>query len=888
QGWDIAKDDGIYTSAPITVSASEPNATITARVIDGLGNSWQANLTVPVDNTAPGFLSTRVAYPSNQSYATEGQTVTVTIETGAADISSALLDCRSLGAGVTTLSASPSDNGNWSSQCTLTNTSQAGSINITANLTDLAGNRNGTAITIILDSEAPEAPGDLQVADAPYDTDGTVSLTWAPSSSSDVVSYNVYRSDVTPVQIIAGNLLKTSTTNSTTDSASSGTYYWAITALDSAGLESAASNEANTTITSASPRIQDIQVRYPGSQSKAKNGDTVRVMATVTASVELANVTVNASGIASITDQGIFSAYDYGTLGDDVLGDDVYTASITLNGTSGTANASVAITANDTASLTTTRNMTVLYDNIAPNVTVLVVSSGATGFSQTHENYTASRTVTVQANYTDDSGILTCAFANEDGSFTAEESCTSAKDWLLSAGDGEKTVFVRVMDVAGNNATANDTIILNQTGVGLDVTPPSAPTVLDDGHYTNGNSSLHFTWSGASDHESDLLHLPLTYRYRLYDTNGSWIHSSWQDGQSAAAVTITTDLENGHNYTLAVQAINSVGLNSSTAWSDGIIVDIDPPFAPKLSSPTHPTETNWTNANEPLFLFNSSDATSSIAAYSYLLDQSALTTPDLIPEQGSNITFAAVDDGIYYFHVMARDNASNWGSASHYTIRVDTSAPSIPQMNGSVFANTTNVTITWFASSDISGIAGYYLEVGSTSGGNDTFAADVDNVTSYNVDLSAAGDYFARVKARNGAGIWSAWSSSVSAIADTTAPAPWSIKPNATVVSRSVIIVAKTTENATCYQKRDIFAYTNFTITGTTYHEVRVTVENLSQEYTYSIKCVDAVGNANVSTIAFTPESTSPDAVTVANVTGYVGQLARFNITVSASGAVLG
>ena len=47
----------------------------------------------------------------------------------------------------------------------------------------------------------------------------------------------------------------------------------------------------------------------------------------------------------------------------------------------------------------------------------------------------------------------------------------TALDWLLGGSDGEKTVYIKVVDAAGNEASASDTI-------GLDTLPPSLALAL--------------------------------------------------------------------------------------------------------------------------------------------------------------------------------------------------------------------------------------------------------------------------------------------------------------------------------------------------------------------------------------------------------------------------
>lgn len=69
---------------------------------------------------------------------------------------------------------------------------------------------------------------------------------------------------------------------------------------------------------------------------------------------------------------------------------------------------------------------------------------------------------------------------------------------------------------------------------------------------------------------------------------------------------------------------------------------------------------------------------SGISDYSYRLDRRADTIPP--PEGMGKINEIALEpedgDGVYYFHVRARDGAGNWGATAHFPLGVDTTAPS--------------------------------------------------------------------------------------------------------------------------------------------------------------------------------------------------------------------
>lgn len=104
--------------------------------------------------------------------------------------------------------------------------------------------------------------------------------------------------------------------------------------------------------------------------------------------------------------------------------------------------------------------------------------------------------------------------------------------------------------------------------------------------------------------------------------------------------------------------------------------DTAPPGPPSVVCATHPIESVWYSNPDPLFHWTPPADPSGIAGYSYLLDTAAETLPDTTVEgTDTTATYLSLQDGIWYFHCRAQDGAGNWGEASHYKIRIDTTPP---------------------------------------------------------------------------------------------------------------------------------------------------------------------------------------------------------------------
>ncbi|MCW2924091.1 MAG: phage tail protein [Thermoleophilia bacterium] len=67
---------------------------------------------------------------------------------------------------------------------------------------------------------------------------------------------------------------------------------------------------------------------------------------------------------------------------------------------------------------------------------------------------TATQAVQATVTATDDVGVRSIRFANEDGVWSAWKAFAATSTWTLSAGEGQKVVYAQVRDAAGNESTA--------------------------------------------------------------------------------------------------------------------------------------------------------------------------------------------------------------------------------------------------------------------------------------------------------------------------------------------------------------------------------------------------------------------------------------------------
>lgn len=120
-------------------------------------------------------------------------------------------------------------------------------------------------------------------------------------------------------------------------------------------------------------------------------------------------------------------------------------------------------------------------------------------------------------------------------------------------------------------------------GILVDTTAPGAVVVSDDGSTTASTTSLHATWTAASDPESGVA----AYQYQIRQTAPSGpLIRDWTSAGLATEVTATgLSLMAGQSYVIGVRAQNAAGAFSAAAYSDGITVQAATPTA-AITSPT--------------------------------------------------------------------------------------------------------------------------------------------------------------------------------------------------------------------------------------------------------------------------------------------------------------
>lgn len=114
--------------------------------------------------------------------------------------------------------------------------------------------------------------------------------------------------------------------------------------------------------------------------------------------------------------------------------------------------------------------------------------------------YTNNTNVTLTLTGSDANTPLQMAFSIDGGAYTADEAFATTKSLTLPAGDGLKTVSVRLKDAAGNTTVYSDDITLDATAPNTNIlTKPTNPTNSTSATFTFDASETGCTFQGQLD-----------------------------------------------------------------------------------------------------------------------------------------------------------------------------------------------------------------------------------------------------------------------------------------------------------------------------------------------------------------------------------------------------
>jgi len=245
-------------------------------------------------------------------------------------------------------------------------------------------------------------------------------------------------------------------------------------------------------------------------------------------------------------------------------------------------------------------------------------------------------------------------------------------------------------------------------------------------------------------------------------------------------------------YNIIIQAVDSHGATTQETSDSKIFIDHSPLMPPEVFSNTHPEQSKWYADNSPSFEFNTSPENDSGRKYSYIIDRETDTIPDKRYDHiGNSLEIQGLTDSEWYLHIRALDELGYWTEPSHFSVKIDTSPP--PTVKNVVWDRKDgNVILLWDSVDDVSGIQGYQVrvDVNSFDFSEGLFYDDFSTNTQKTFELPPGSTYYAKVKAKNGAGLLSRnWSILTSV--EIEAVNPYDINKDGKVDIFDLVLVAK-------------------------------------------------------------------------------------------------
>ncbi|WP_176560260.1 S-layer homology domain-containing protein [Brevibacillus dissolubilis] len=532
-----------------TISAPDGDKTIYMKLKDAAGNEAVVTTTIKLDTTAP----TGSININGGSTHTASENVTLDVsgtdENGSVEMRFA------------------NESGSWSawepvqSAKSWTLSNGDGSKTVNMELRDQAGNVATYNKTITLDKTKPVVTGVTNAQVSKTDltitfNEGTATLNGNPFNSGDVVSAEG-----------AHNLVVTDAAGNTT---SISFFIDKTLPTGSLSVNSGATHTTSTNVTLNVTATDDqggVGMRFSNNGTdwsawepfqSTKNWTIDAVEGTRTVYMELSD---GAGNINAYTDSIVLDTTKPVVTG--VTNGQVTNSNLTISFNEGTAtldgnpfNSGDQVTAEGTHTLIVTdeagnvTTITFTIDKTIPTATFSIMA-GADFTNSTSVNLTVANP----------QGATDMQFSTDQVTWSTWESVKASTAWTLSAGDGTKTVYMKLRDAAGNYIIYSDTII-------LDTVAPTGSISINSGAAKTGQKDVTLTLTGSDDNGQ--------VEMRFMNDGGSW--SAWEPFSATKAWSIR---EEEGNRTVTVEMRDQAG--NTASFTDTIELDNTKPIVTGVS-----------------------------------------------------------------------------------------------------------------------------------------------------------------------------------------------------------------------------------------------------------------------------------------------------------------
>ncbi|MDO6814530.1 Ig-like domain-containing protein [Cobetia amphilecti] len=855
-GTTTANSNGAWSFTPNTeLGDGEHVFSVTATDAAGNASAPSGEFTLTVDTTAPDapILSETDGETAN------GSTVNGSAEAGGTvEITNG--DGDLLGSGTV------ADDGTFS--ITLSPKQDAGA-ELTATVTDAAGNESPVSDTLVVPEDADVTPpntptitsatddvaadtGALASGDSTNDAAPTL-IGSAEAGSSITITHN--GEVVDSVTADANGAWSYTPSTDLTD----GDHVFSVTATDAAGNESAPSGEFTLTVDTAAPDAPVLS---------ETDGTTVAGTGEAGTSVEVTNANDDVLGTAVVDAEGNFSV----ELSPEQEAGSTLTATAT-DPAGNESEASAALDVPEDADVTAPNTPT-----ITSATNDVAADTGALASGDSTNDATPTLTGSAEANstvtITHNGEVVDTVMADANGSW----SYTPSTDLT----DDEHVFSVTATGAAGNESASSGDFTLT-----VDTTAPDAPILSEtDGETANGS-----TVNGSAEAGGTV---------EITNGDGDLLGRGTVADDGTFSITLSPKQEAGAELTATV----TDAAGNESAVSDTLVVpedaDVTAPNTPTIASATDDVEAitgaledgDSTNDTTPI-LGGTAEVGSTVTV---TLDGEVIGTTTADSNGAWSFTpNTELGDGEHVFSVNATDAAGNESAASgEFTLTVDTSAPNAP-----VLSETDGTTVAG------TGEAGTTVEI--TNANDDVVGtAVVDAEGNFSVELSPEQEAGSTLTATatDAAGNESAASAAldVPEDADVTAPNVPTIASATDDVEAVTGTLASgdSTNDATPTLTGSAEAGSTVTIThnGEVVDSVTAdangawrytpSAELTEGDHVFSVTATDAAGNESAPSGEFTltVDTTAPDAPVLSETDGETANGSTVNGSAEAGGTV--
>ena len=322
---------------------------------------------------------------------------------------------------------------------------------------------------------------------------------------------------------------------------------------------------------------------------------------------------------------------------------------------------------------------------------------------------------------------------------------------------------VRAKDAAGNVSGYSNTSSAT-TQAGADTTPPTAPATLVA--TASSSTQIGLAWTASTDSVG-------VTGYRVERCTGTGCTSFAQIGTTTGATTFSNSgLTASTSYSYRVRAADAAGNLSNFSNTSSAATQA----AADTTPPTPPTGLAATASSSTQIGLAWTASTDNVGVTGYRIERCTGASCTSFAQIGTTTgatTFS--NTGLtastsYNYRVRATDAAGNLSNYSNTAPIItlsspDTTPPSAPSSLVATASSSTQVGLTWTASSDNVGVTGYRIE--RCTGASCTSFAQIGTTTGAttfsNTGLTASTSYSYRVRAADAAGNLSTYSNAASA-----------------------------------------------------------------------------------------------------------------------------